>query len=321
MPVLTLDELPRRVVSQLASLAVTDGDPPVDLGTIRRLRREGYPASPYWGVYVLEGERLRSRVETIELPFRGPHGSETVAGIADVLTQPDAAGRGHARKLLREVHRRERALGRRLAFLWTRRTWGAHRLYEHEGYANVYSPPSAVAWIPSGRRPRSASYAWRSARRADASRLERLLTSATADRWGFYPRPDGSFRLRFRMEWRRPENHRFLSVDGRDVGYVHLGSSTSWAVVVNEVMLTDPRWIRTAVLAVEALAAGRWLALQGTSFVRDAEAILRRRGYQLLPVSHAVLMARSLRDADPGLRRVTEAIDRPEFACQRGDMF
>ncbi len=282
----------------------------------------GHPASDYYGVYAVENGQALSRVESLQLAFRGFDGPQTVVGISDVLTRPDGLGRGYARCLLREVHRREAARGRRWSFLWTHRTWGAHRLYEGLGYEDVYSPPLALREVPeaTGEAPPS-GYRWRIARAAEAGQLERLLNAGTRDRLGFVPRSRGWNRVRFRLGWRKPENHRVLVHGSRDVGYAHLSDTSDWNLSTNEVVLASSEHAEPMLRALEGLARGRWLTFQGTSFARDWEAMLVARGYALYPTSHTVLMAKSLRSRIPrgeDLRRVFRA---PEFSSHRGDMF
>jgi GNAT superfamily N-acetyltransferase len=322
MRIYALDELPVDFRPQLAAFAVSDGDPPQDFDLIRRLRRMGHPGSDYWGVYAVEGGRILSRVETLQLPFRGRTGPQTVVGVADVLTLPEGTGRGFARALLQEAHHRETARGRGWSFLWTHRTWGAHRLYLSLGYEDVYSPPNALRPIPrSTRREPPTGYHWRVARAADADRLARLLARATEGRYGFVPRPRRSTRIRFSLGLRRPENYRLLFRGARAVGYAHLPSSTSWNVTVNEVVITSSDHSEAMIVGLEGLARGRWLTFQGTSFVRDAETQLTSRGYRILPSSHAVLMAKPLhprRSRGEDLRKVCGD---PLYSSHRGDMF
>jgi GNAT superfamily N-acetyltransferase len=322
MRIYELDELPDRLLPQLAAFGVSDGDPPQDLRFIRRLRRMGHPASDYWGVYAVEGDQVLSRVETLQLPFRGRTGPQTVVGIADVLTRPNGIGQGFARALLREVHQREVARGRTWSFLWTHRTWGAHQLYRDLGYEDVYSPPHAL-----GRdlRPRRcdppAGYRWKAAKASDAGRLERLLARATYRRLGFVPRSRGSTRIRFRLGWRKPENYRILSCGARAVGYAYLSDSSDWNLTTNEVVVTSPDHIEPMVAALGNLARGRWLTFQGTSFVRDAEAALRARGYAIEPSSHTVLMAKPLRSRASRREDLRKVFHDPSFSSHRGDMF
>jgi GNAT superfamily N-acetyltransferase len=322
MRIYDLDQLPEAVTPQLATFGVSDGDPPQDLALIRRLRRMGHPASDYWGVYAIEGEQVLSRVETLQLDFRGRAGSQKVVGVSDVLTLPSGVGRGFARALLTEVHRREAARGRRWSFLWTHRTWGAHGLYLDLGYQDVYSPPNALRLVPRrARRGPWPEYRWVVARPSDAPRLERLISTATHDRLGFVPRYRGSTRIRFRLGWRRPENYRILLHRGRPVGYVHLPSSADWNLIANEVLVTEPGHARAMLDGLERLAQGRWLVFQATSFVRDSEAELRARGYAIVPTSHSVLMAKPLGPPAGSGEDLRSICSDPAFSSHRGDMF
>jgi|HubBroStandDraft_1064217.scaffolds.fasta_scaffold186368_1 GNAT superfamily N-acetyltransferase len=322
MRIFDLGELPPSLRPQLAALAVTDGDPPQDFALLRHLQEWGHPGSDYWGVYAVEDGQILSRVETLHLPFRGRVGRQTVVGISDVLTVPTGVRRGLARALLRRIHRREAAAGRRWSFLWTHRTWGAHSLYVDLGYEDVYSPPNALRPIPrSARNEPPAGYRLRMARGDEADRLQRLLDRATRLRLGFVPRGPNSTRIRLRLGWRHRENYRILLRGKRAVGYAYLSASSSWNVSVNEAIVTAPQHSAALLEGLEGLARGRWLTFQGTSFVDDAAERLRERGYRRLPASHAVLMAKPLgprADRGEDLRTVFQD---PRFSSHRGDMF
>jgi GNAT superfamily N-acetyltransferase len=295
---------------------------PQDFRFLARIRRMGHPSSDYGAVYAVEKGQVLSRVETLHLAFMGIEGAQTVVGISDVLTRPEGIGRGYARTLLREVHRREKARGRNWSFLWTRRTWGAHRLYESLGYEDVYSPPSALREIPRSRRSAPpAGYRWRNVSRADAGRLERLLLRATAGRLGFVPRSRGSFRIRFELGWRKPENHRILLCRGREVGYAQLSEDSSWNLSTNEVTVTSAQHTTPMIEALEALARGRWLTFQGTSFVRDTESVLAGRGYAIYPSSHIVLMAKPLRSSASRGEDLRTVFRTARVSNHRGDSF
>ncbi|MFI5418821.1 MAG: GNAT family N-acetyltransferase [Candidatus Lutacidiplasmatales archaeon] len=301
---------------------MSDGDPPQGYSFLRRLQRLGHPASDYFGVYAVEDGQLLSRIETLHLNFRGVDGPQSVVGIADVLTRPDGLGRGFARRLLGEVHRRELTRGRDWSFLWTRRSWGAHRLYGELGYRDVYSPPFAFREIPrTRRRALPAGYRWRTVRSADAARLERLLDDSRRDRLGFVPRARGATRLRFQLGWRRPENHRMLMFRARPVGYAFLSEQSGWNLSTNEVVLTSPHHVESMLTALEGLAAGRWLTFQWTTFVRDAQAALEARGYRVFPASHTVLMAKTLRSRRTREEDLRSVFQSPRFSSHRGDMF
>ena len=321
MKILDFDELPESLYPQVAAIRWLDREGPQDAAIVRRLRREGFPATDYFGVYAVEGGELLSRIEALSLPWRSGGAPQTVLGISDVLTRPDAVGRGFARRLLVELHRREAARGRRWSFLWTRRTWGAHRLYEKLGYRDVYSPPSALRKVPanvSGRLPPGLS--WRRATARDLGRIERLLWSATRDRLGFVPRWPGSFRLRHRLGWRPASTHRLLMDSGRPDGYVHVTTELN-TVEAHEVVVEDQRNTDAMIAALERESAGRWLAYGSTSFAWDNRVRLASRGYDFYAQNHITLMARPLGRATRGERPASEVAMDPRFSCHRGDHF
>lgn len=322
MRIFDLGSLPAALRPQVVRFGVSDGDPPQDVALLRRQTRLGRPASSYYAVYAAEKGQLLSRVETLELPFTGRLGRGLVLGVADVCTLPAAIGRGYATTLLEEVHRRARKAGRPWSFLWTHRTWGAHRLYERLGYRDLYAPPSAMR--PTSRRragslPRA--YRWTTGRPADGRRLEELLAEATAGRFGFLPRSTGSLALRLAMGWRRPEDHRILWRGSKAVGYAHLTDVSGWNVTSGEVVVTEPEHHEAMLEALEREAAGRWLTFQRTSFVRDAEGLLRERGYDLLWQAHTVLMGRPLGRSSGQRESVASAFDDPRFCSHRSQIF
>ncbi|MCI4321878.1 MAG: GNAT family N-acetyltransferase [Thermoplasmata archaeon] len=321
MQILDFDELPSALHPQVAAMRWLDREAPQDVAFVRRLRREGFPATDYFGVYAVEGGELLSRVETLALPWRGGGETRTVLGISDVLTRPDAGGRGLARRLLVELHRREAALGRPWSFLWTRRSWGAHRLYEKLGYRDVYSAPSSLRKIPSTvRRRLPPGVSWRKAKVRDFARLEQILSAATRDRFGFVPRWPGSFRLKHRLGWRPASSYRMLMKSGRAVGYANLTTELT-TVEAHEVVVEDPADSGAMIAAIEREAAGQWLAFGSTSFGWDHRAELSSRGYAVYPLSHLTLMARPLHRMARGARSASEVAADPRFVCHRGDQF
>ena len=321
MQILEFDELPPWLLPQLAAIRWLDRETPQDAAFVGKLRRGGFPATDYFGVYAVEGDEILSRVETLSLPWRTDGGTQAVLGISDVLTRPDATGRGLAKRLLVELHRRESALGRPWSFLWTRRTWGAHRLYEKLGYHDVYSAPSALRKVPanvSRRLPPGIS--WRKAGIRDLGGLERFLWTATRDRLGFVPRWGGSFQMRHRVGWRPAASHRLLWDAGRLVGYAQITADTT-TVEAHEVVVGDPAMADAMIRALEREAAGRWLAFGSTSFGWDHRARLSALGYAVYEMSHLTMMVRPLGRTSRGVGPVLNVVTDPRFVCHRGDQF
>ena len=321
MPIYDLGTLPAGLRDQLAGLSPSLGDPPQDYAFIERLRRLRFPASDYYAVYAVERGRILSRIETVQLTLTTARGPEPVVGIADVLTRPEAAGRGLARRLLEEVHRREADQGRGWALLWTQSSWGAHHLYESLGYRDIFSPPVALREIPERGPSMPPGYRWTKARVGDLPRLERILAEGTRDRWGLVPRYEGSFRLRTHLGWRRIGDHRLLWKEGAVVGYAHLPGGQRHYLGTNEVVVVAPEHARPMLRAIESIAAGRWLVISSSTFATDVAPELADHGYAVYPRMHAVLMAKRLGGSGPGPRSLAAMARHPRFSCHRGDAF
>ena len=323
MQILELRDIPPSMLPQLAALKWLDGDTPQDAAFVREIRELGYPASPYFGLYATEAGELLGRVETLRVPFRSKKGSQVVAVLSDVATRPDSLGRGIARNLLNAVHRRERSAGVRWAFLWTRRSWGAHSLYKKLGYQDVFTPPSALKKIElaAGSKAR-VRFRWRRANLSDAGLLERLLHVSTRHRLGFVPRFRGSFVQKHRVGWRPIGKHRILYDGSTPVGYAYV-SPTPSSLEAFEVVVSDREYSVPMIAALQEEARNRWLAFGTTTFVRDTESELLRQGYRIYTTHHLTLMARPLVSGSRVDERAGPAAtcaDR-RYSCHRGDVF
>jgi GNAT superfamily N-acetyltransferase len=299
---------------------VSDGGSPSGMERLDRVRFGGERLLRYESLYAVEGGVPLARVGSTRNRFVTAEGSEIVCGVSDVITRPDGLRRGYATRLMEETHRRARAEGLRWAFLWTRRSWGAHRAYERLGYREVYAS-ALVTQPPAARRSRGRPrLAGRVARRSDAALLDRLLAAASADRTGFSRRPPRWFEGIFRLGWTKPGTFRILYADRRPVGYVR-ASVDRFDVVSSEIVVPRAELQAPALDYLETLAQGRWLAIASTTFLRDAAGEVARRGYDRVPFGHGVMMACPLvpvatRDWRE-LRRTTAG---PRFWLHAGDM-
>ncbi|MFZ0891970.1 MAG: GNAT family N-acetyltransferase [Thermoplasmata archaeon] len=322
MKILDLNALPSSLRLQLPVVGVLDGDPAWGYEFVQRSRKLGIPHADYHAVYAIESGEIQSHVGVLWLTFTTADGSIPVAGIDNVATRPTAQRQGWAAALMEEVHRREVARGVEWAFLWTHRSWGAHRLYERLGYRDVYSPPAALKQPARKSRARlPTGYEWRPATIRDTSRLDRLVRRAASHRLGFVTRFPRWFRARFVLEWRRPENYRILLYRSREVGYANLAVSDMWSVTANEVIVVDPSHIEAMIRALEISALNKWLLFETTTFVTDAANQLRERGFSLYPTTHRTLMAKRLRGEAHEPNEIVSTIESPKFSNHRGDMF
>lgn len=323
MKILSMDELPADLDTQFAALTLLDGDLPWGRPTAGLLSRLGVPYSEDKGFAAVERDRVLGRIETYVVPYRTPAGTEPAVWVSGVVTDPGHLGRGVASALLKEAHLRERGRGHRWAFLWTHRSWGAHRLYESLGYRDAYSPPAAARRLTSrAGASLSGAYTTRAARASEADLLERLLHASTRSRYGFVPRTPGSFRTRFRLGWRRASDHMLLLRDSVPVGYA-FATKGRLGLMATEVVVTQPRGAASMLDALERRTGNGWLALARTTFITDNDALLRRRGYQIYGRTHPVMMAKPLMASSTGPRSADPFVlyRNPRFSFQGGDSF
>jgi len=329
MRILTHDELPPDLETDLQLLRLSVGWPPRDFQRLRQARRLGYPAADYLGLYAVEDGRVVSTVRAVRVPFTFPDGhSETVSTVLSVITRRDRRGRGLARTLIGEVNARERRAGSSFCFLWTEHSLSAHRLYERMGYRDLYTVDLAVRRpSPASQGPRRGAYTLERLKDGDAATVERLHAASTRGRTGFTPRRRGFLRSDRKLGLSGSEPVRLILKDGRPVGYVVLDEAPGW-VSVGEVVLTTggrsdrgatPAMVTHLVADLERLAARRWLSLRYT-FVRDHGRELERRGYAF-GTGDRVLMSLPLDGSPPDLQVSTLGSADPRFTCQLLDYF
>ncbi|MDA4121949.1 MAG: GNAT family N-acetyltransferase [Thaumarchaeota archaeon] len=316
MRIVEWDELPPGTEEQVHMMDLSAGWTPQDFKTLKELIRLGYPASDYFALFAMEGDQVLSTVRVLNLPVTTRLGTESVAAIQGVLTRYDQSGKGLARKVLTEVHRRERSAGRRLSMLWTGRTSFSHDLYSSLGYSDFYTPQTAARRVTRGRQS-DKRYAFRKVREADAGLLEQLHARATRGRLGFTPRPAGVVTSFFRFGLVRPGALRLVTFDERPIGYVEFQSGDGWAK--SEEVVVEEERISEVLSLLESLAGNKWLTLRGT-FVGDASDELKRRGYSISPLAYYGMMGLQLEGKSVDMAKEL-GIPRRRFSCQLMDFF
>jgi GNAT superfamily N-acetyltransferase len=312
------DNLPKELEPQAQLLDSSTGWMPMDFQLIKEARTLGYPVAPYFGVYAVEGSEVQSVVRVLRLPYTLANGDkETVSAIQGVVTRRERSGKGLARKLLEEVHRREAEAGMKFVLLWTGHAMVAHNLYLSMGYKDVYTPMLAIRKC-DGPGAQLQGYTARTPLAEETRTLHRLHTGSTTERVGFTPRPEGLLQALFRLGLVGPDSFRLILRGEDPVGYFQLKKEKGW-IRSDEVVLskgTDPI---AALSALESECGGGWLTILGT-FVRDNAKLLRERGYLLTSYSYSGLLARPLQ---PGNNDVlTElGMDHKSFTCQFLDYF
>ncbi len=283
-----------------------------DFGDIARLRRKKFPFSDYVALYAVDGDsNILSRVEVSHLQVNTRKGIETAACIGGVATRPDSSRQGLARLLLEEVLKRERASGINLSFLWTRKSWIAHKLYESLGYEDIYESPRAVRRIPNSV---DTLRGWRirPCKKTDVKAIEDMHQTMTKGDFGFAPR---------RKNWltkTRPW-HVLLR---RNLPIAYMKYTISQKYVTCGEILSKPSVSYGAILnALEIVSHGKWLVLFGP-FVSSHTKVLVSRGYATLNDSWTVLMAAPLTRLfnSVNMKHLVGA-DTDHFACFDSDGF
>ena len=284
-----------------------------------RARRALY--ADYVGIFAVDGGHVVGQTYVKRIEYTFPEGTETVSAIASVGTRPDRARAGIARRVLEEVHSREREAGIRFATLWTNRSWGAHRLYERLGYRDVYAFP----WATRGPRAAAAgshrSKVIGPARTSELGALEELHRVESNGRVGFVRRPKGYLRTAAAVRAFDPAHDLLVARRGtRPVGYAVVQSSGTQAVCGEIVAKSVP--VREALISeIERRHSGAVIAFQHT-LVSDAEQRFRQLGYTILKAGWYTFMASSLGRPWSHSRAVRAFAARSHrFLCLSGDRF
>jgi GNAT superfamily N-acetyltransferase len=318
---LTFDELTRSMEADrlLVHLSALGGA--ADRRAIAAWRRRSNAYAEYVGIFAVEGGHVVGQTIVERLPYTFPDGTEAIGAIASVGTRPDRARAGVARKILTEVHRREREAGIRHVALWTNRSWGAHRLYESLGYRDVYAYPWAVRPPLAVRRRKVRSRGVRAVRPKDLPELERLHDRMAEGRIGFCHRPRHLLQTAAAMHEVTPRTELIVAQTRRRIaGYAHL-QATPERTVCGELVAESNRTRTSLVAEVERRAGELAVAFQHTP-VSDTPEMFRRRGYTVMDAGWYVLMAGAL-DREWSARSAIARFgtNDPKFLCLAGDRF
>ncbi|HTW39913.1 MAG TPA: GNAT family N-acetyltransferase [Thermoplasmata archaeon] len=293
----------------------------VDRRVVRLWQQRSSLYEEYVGVFAVEGGHVVGQTYVKRLPYTFRDGVETVGAVASVGAHPAHARHGIARRLLREVHRREREVGRRYVTLWTNRSWGAHRLYEELGYRDVYPVPWALRLWP-GRIPRRRrATGVGPGRTQDLPELDRLHDRLAADRLGFTRRPRRFLETGAAVREFDPVKELLVVRDGGRLRGYAVPQRSGIRSTCGELVADSEPSRRALVSEVERGALGRQVAFMQTP-VTDLAGELARRGYTSMNAGWYVYMVTDLR------RSWTEREARARFAtadarflCMHADRF
>ena len=320
LKLLTYDELPEsydasRAIVHLAAFGGFPSRRIIDLW-----RRGTARFAEYVGVFAVAQETVVGQTFVQRISYTFPQGTETVAGLAGVATRVDHARTGLARRILEEVHRREREAGITHSILWTNRSWGAQRLYERLGYRDVYRPPWAARTGPFPH-ARGSLRGTRPAQKSDLEEVEDLHARFARNRWGFAHRPSGFVRTAVAAGELRPRDQLLVARDrGRLLGYAAYESSRS-RTICGELVTTSASGRARLVAGLEARAGRSTLAFRD-GVVDSIAPWLQRRQYATAAAGWFGLMGTTF-----GRPRAEDELVRefgthdPRFLCFTGDRF
>lgn len=318
MRITDYDDIPEDLETQIHLLDASTGWIPMDFQKVKEARSLGYPVAPYFGVYAVEGREVQSVVRVLRLPYTLANGRrDTVSAIQGVITRRERSGRGLARMLLEEVHRREAEAGTKFVLLWTGHSIMAHNLYLSMGYSDVYTPMLAMRKCDKPL-PRQRGYTARNLLEDEVDTVRRIHTESTKGRIGFTPRAEGLLPALYKVGFIGPDSFRLILHDGEPIGYFQL-KKERWWVRSDEVVLskgTDPD---VALSVLESEGAGGWLTILGT-FVSDNSDTLRERGYLLTKHYYSGLLARPLQAEHEDVGHEL-GVDQESFTCHFLDYF
>ena len=318
MQILDHDELSTEAENQVHLLDSTAGWGPMDFQRIAYARKKKEsPAADYFGVYAVERGAVLSMVRVLRLPFSTSTGVERIAAIQGVVTRRDRSRMGLARKLMEEVHRREKEAGTRLSLLWTGRGQVAHHLYESLGYSDVYTPEIAILHCPR-KAPKPKGYELRKIKGADIGLIERLHTEATKGRLGFTPRHPGLVSLLLKLRFISRDSIRLIVTGDEPIGYAFIRRSLGQPSV-EELITIDKQEPWDVLSLFESEASGGWLIIRNTA-VRDNLKTLQARHYSITYLSYYSLLAAELPRRNHPTPRALGTTSRL-FTCQMIDYF
>ncbi len=319
MKLLTFDELPETYDPGRALVSLAAFGEARHRRTVDRWRRRTSRLAEYAGVFAVDRGVVVAQAFVERFPYTFPHGTETVSGLAGVTTRLDHARAGIARRVLQEVHRREREAGIRYATLWTNRSWSAHQLYEELGYRDVYTPPLAVRILPPRRR-RSDGGKVRAARHSDLREIERLHAQSGEGRWGFAKRVDGFARVAAADGEFRLKDTLVAPGRGRPSGYALFHSDRN-RISCGELVASSALGRASLVASLEARARSGLITLRD-GVVDDLGPELRRRGYVIASAGWFGLMGTELGRERSRAYLVREfGTHDSRFRCFSGDRF
>lgn len=238
---------------------------------------------------VVKGKAV-SQIAGLRIPTRTVDGEEIVLGVAGVATLPSYARRGYSLKLFRELHKRSREEGIRIAFLVTGKSLVAYHLYRKFDYRDVKFFPEASK--PLVRRKKPKGLTLRKYRKKDAPEIDVIFKRFTRGLYGFVSRQKDFIGVRMKI-WKDLKGL-FSVVETKKGmrGYV-IKREMDGDVIVQELVVPSVRDSDRILRYLESQEKGDYILAHSFAGKRQMD-YFESRGYKVTPESWGLCMVAPL---------------------------
>ncbi len=148
-------------------------------------------------LYAVDKGKVVSQVVGLRIPTKTVEGEELVLGVAGVATHPSYSRKGFSTKLMQELHERSREEGLRIAFLLTRASLVAYRMYEQLGYRDVSYFLACTKKLARKKKPKKSIL--RKFKKKDVPEIDKIFKRFSRGLTGFVIRQEKYFDWRMKI--------------------------------------------------------------------------------------------------------------------------
>lgn len=318
--IVSYDELTPSQKVQAISLGTTAFGGSLDISGVQLLRQRGGSASGYYAMYAVEDGEAIGQVVVYRIDYSFPYlGTRKVSGLAGITTRADKSRKGVARRIIEEVHERERREGITHSMLWTNSSWHAHDLYLSLGYRDIFSSPLAFkSGIRTGGR---IPYTFTTARKSDLGILGDMHSAYSKGGTGFVHRSPGLISVLVQTGEVVLKNIQLIKYGDENAGYMYAEKDGS-VLRCRELVILPGKSMAEIVEAVESRVKREGVAMFRDMLTPGTTDFFRSRGYMLFPAQWKVLMGKRLDKDMEESDAITEfGTARTDFFCSAGDGF
>lgn len=287
MKILEYDEVDGQQVLELSISCFGWFLGPDEVKTIREVDER---VPDYFALYAVEKEKVLSQVGVVTLDTQSDHGIEKVGFIWGVCTKSNAARKGSAGKLIKEVHARLTAQDIRYSFLGTGKSLVAYNLYRKLDYEDFISMDRALK--PS-KNKNQGDVTYLPSESNDT--IVDLFRDYSKDLQGFIKRSDNFLEVRKAWSWMPYDTVGVFNVDEEPIGYL-VASKEGKIIKIRELLCPKSEDVQRCVSALESEFKIDYVIYDSIIGTYGIEAIIKS-GFKVLDGSWGVLMVKDLKKA------------------------